>query len=220
MTIGERLRRERVRAGLSQVDLAAKIGVSPEYACRVEHGQYRPSRAVVERWAEATGAGAADLMLDGPMLFDVAFGVDAPVHDPFAARRVLERLDLPARRLVSVWPAVDGALRLRARASALPVVIGLTGSDVPGVGQLHAPTVAPVREAAELTAWLQAANERGAAEQVERRLARARASGQVSIAKAGRLFVARVADIAADASLRLQELVDGSPLGLFVPIVA
>jgi transcriptional regulator with XRE-family HTH domain len=220
MTIGERLRRERLRAGLSQVDLATRIGVSPEFACRVEHGQRSPSREVVERWAEATGAGAADLILDGPMLFDVAFVVEAPVLDPFAARRVLEQLDPRTRRLVSVWPAVDGALRLRARASVLPILVGLTGTEIPSVGMLHAPTVSPVREAAELTAWLRAVNEQGAAEQVELRLERARASGRVSIARAGRLFVAVVADLAADASLRLQELVDGSPLGLFVPIGA
>jgi len=220
MTIGDRLRRERVRSGLSQVDLATLIGTSREYVCRVEHGHVRPSRAAVDRWAEATGAGAADLVLDGPMLFDVAFVVDAPALDPFASRRVLEQLDPRARRLVSVWPAVDGTLRLRARASALPVLVGLTGTEIPSVGLLHAPTVSPVREAAELTAWLRAVNEQGAAEQVERRLERARASGRVSIGRAGRLFVARVADLAADASLRLQELVDGSPLGLFVPIVA
>ena len=98
MTIGDRLRRERARAGLTQVDLASRIGVSPEYVCRIEHGTRRPSRVLVDRWAAVTGAGHADLVLDGPALFDVTFSMAEPVADPFVARRVLGHLPPDARR--------------------------------------------------------------------------------------------------------------------------
>lgn len=217
MTIGERLRRERVRAGLTQVEIAKRLGVSAPYVCRLEHGVRRPSRDFVGRWAEVTGAGAADLVLAGPTLFDVTFLVEVPIDDPFIARRALGHLHPDLRRLVAVWPAFDGSLRLRARASALPVVVGLTGETIAGMGKLAAPTVRPVCESAELTAWLRASSEQDAIWQVEGRLALAGALGRVSVVSDGRLFVASVADLAADASLRLQELVDGSPLGLFVP---
>lgn len=217
-TIGERLRRERVRAGLTQAELAARLGVSTEYTCRVETGFRRPSRVLVDRWAEATGAGSADLVLEGPALFDVAFELGLLGIDPFVARHALVYLPAGIGRLVSVWPAVDGALRLRARASALPAVVGLTGEMVDGIGRMPAPTVRPVSESAELTAWLRATSSAAAVEQVEQRLARISASGRVSVSGDERLFVAVVADLAADASVRLQELVEGSPLGLFVPV--
>jgi len=218
MTIGDRLRRERTRAGLTQVDLASRLGVSSEYVCRVEHGIRRPSRVLVDRWAIAVGAGPADLVLDGPALFDVTFAVEAGEIDPFTARSVLGHLPIHIRRLASVWPTIDSqAIRLRARGSALPSVIGLVGTDVSGVGILGAPVVKPVEAAAELIAWVRAASEDDARAEVERRLVRAAASGRVSVHAAGRLFVASVVELAADASMRLQELVDGSPLGLFVP---
>jgi transcriptional regulator with XRE-family HTH domain len=216
VTIGERLRRERIRAGLSQPKIADALGVSTAFVWMVEHGQRKPSRAVIERWAAATHAGFADLVIDGPPLFDVTFDVRVP--DPFAARRVLEALPVEVRCLASVWPVIgDDALRVRARASALGCVVALVGADVAGIGMMPAPTVQPVRESDGLIAWITARTEQAAVEEVGRRLALAKTTGDVSVERWGRVFVARVGGLAGAGSMRLQELVDGSPIGLFVP---
>lgn len=220
MTIGERLRRERVRAGLSQVELAKACGTRHTYVWKIEHGVKRPSAGLIERWSRATGSAHADLVLEGPALFDLAFEVDDGIRDPFAARRVLDKIPAQSRRLVAVWPSAgDAALRLRARGSALPMVVDLAGVDVHGVGVLGSPSVTPVRAAEELVTWVRAANEADARAQVESRMASVAARGRVTLTTSGRVFVARVAKLSARASIRLQDLVDGSPIGLYVPTV-
>ncbi len=45
----------RSRAGLSQAELAARMKTSQSYIARIEGGRVRPSTAVLERLAEATG---------------------------------------------------------------------------------------------------------------------------------------------------------------------
>ena len=45
----------RSRAGLSQAELAARMKTSQSYIARIEGGQVRPSTAVLERVAQATG---------------------------------------------------------------------------------------------------------------------------------------------------------------------
>lgn len=45
----------RSRAGLSQAELAARMKTSQSYIARIEGGQVRPSTAVLERLAQATG---------------------------------------------------------------------------------------------------------------------------------------------------------------------
>lgn len=218
--IGERLRRERVRAGLSQVELAVAVDVSRGHVWKIEHGVKRPSATLIERWSQATGSAHADLVLEGPALFDLAFEVDGVgVRDPFAARRVLDTIPASSRRLVAVWPSAgDAALRLRARGSALPLLVDLAGVEVPGVGVLGSPSVTPVRAADELVAWVRAASEADARAQVESRMASVAARGRVTLTTSGRVFVARVENLSARASIRLQDLVDGSPIGLYVPI--
>jgi transcriptional regulator with XRE-family HTH domain len=219
MTIGERLRRERVRSGLTQAALAARTGVGRGHVWKVEHGVTEPSPGLIERWARATGSAHADLVLDGPTLFDLAFRTDAVIRGPFTARRALDRIPPAVRRQVAVWPAAgDAVLRLRVRGSALPIVIDLAGVDVPGVGVLTSPSVIPVRATAELMAWVRAANEREAVEQVESRMARVSARGSIAIGSMGRMFVASVAGLGDRASLRMQDIVEGSPIGLFVPL--
>jgi len=221
MTIGERLRRERVRAGLTQTELAAIIGIGIGHAWKVEHGVRQPSAALIERWSKATGAAHADLVLDGPALFDLSFAVEGAIRDPFAARRVLELFPVESRRLVAVWPGSEGSmLRLRVRASALPRAVDLVGVEVPGVGVLGSPSVLPVRAAGELVTWVRATNEHDAMDQVESRLASVAGRGRVTISSLGRVFVAHVADLSDRASIRLQDLVEGSPIGLFVPRLA
>jgi transcriptional regulator with XRE-family HTH domain len=218
MSIGERLRRERVRAGLTQVELAARLVVSRGYVWKVEHGVKRPSKRMLERWSAATGTAHADLVLEGPALFDLAFPIEHALTDPFVARRMLDHVPASTRRQVAVWPSSgDAVLRLRARGSALPSAVGLAGTIVRGIGPLGDPSVVPVRAAEELVAWVRAANERGAIEQIEARMGCAAAHGRLSIASMGVVFVARVADLSARASIALQELVEESPIGLFVP---
>jgi len=220
MTIGERLRRERVRAGLSQTELAAIIGIGIGHVWKVEHGARQPSATLIDRWSKATGAAHADLVLDGPALFDLAFAVEGEIRDPFAARRVLELFPVESRRQVAIWPGSDSMLRLRVRGSALPRAVDLVGVEVPGVGVLGSPSVLPVRAADELVTWVRAANELDAMGQIESRLASVAGRGRVTISSLGRVFVAHVADLSERASIRLQDLVEGSPIGLFVPRIA
>ena len=218
MTIGDRLRRERVRAGLSQMEMAAALGVHRGHVWKVEHGARMPSPGLIEQWASATGAAHADLVLDGPALFDLAFPIEREISDPFAARRVLDSIPASGRRQVAVWPSSgDAVLRLRSRGSALPMVIDLAGKQVSTLGPLGLPEVSPVRATGALLTWVRAANEHAAAEQVQARMAGVAARGEITIARRGRVFVARVADLSERASVALQELVDGSPIGLFVP---
>jgi transcriptional regulator with XRE-family HTH domain len=220
VTIGARLRRERVRAGLTQVELAARVEVGNSHVWKIEHGEKLPSARLIERWSRATGSAYADLVLDGPALFDLAFEVDGVgIRDPFAARRVLDKIPEQSRRLVAVWPSSgDTVLRLRARGSAIPVTVDLAGADVPGVGVLGPPSITPVRAAEELVTWVRAASDADARAQVELRMASVAARGLVTLTASGRVFVARVTKLSARASIRLQDLVDGSPIGLYVPI--
>jgi transcriptional regulator with XRE-family HTH domain len=221
VTIGDRLRRERVRAGLTQVELAGRVGIGRGHVWKVEHGAKQPSATLIDRWSHATGAAHADLVLDGPALFDLAFAVEESVPDPFAVRRVLELFPPAGRRQVAVWPGSgDAMLRLRVRGSALPRAVDLVGADVPGVGVLGSPTVLPVRAAADLVAWVRAKNEHDAMGQIESRLSSVAGRGRVTISALGRVFVAHVAGLSDRASVRIQDLVDGSPIGLFVPRIA
>lgn len=219
MTIGDRLRRERVRAGLTQADLARAVDVHRGHVWKVENGVKRPSARLIEKWSRATGSAHADLVLDGPALFDLVFEVDGRVRDPFAARRVLDKIPAESRRFVAVWPSADeAALRLRSRGSALPMLADLAGADVPGVGVLGSPSVTPVRAAEELETWVRASSEADAQAQIESRMASVAARGCVTLTTSGRVFVARVAKLGARASIRMQDLVDESPIGLYVPI--
>jgi transcriptional regulator with XRE-family HTH domain len=222
VTIGERLRRERVRSGLTQAQLTKLLGVHRGYVWKIEHGAKPPSTKLIERWAQATGAAPGDLVLEGPPLFDLKFEVDTAVRGPFTARRVLDRIPPTTRRQVAVWPGTgDRALRLRVRGSALPAAIDLAGITVPGVGLLGQPSVVPVRAAKELMAWVRAASEADARAQVVARMSDAATGGRVTVNTSGRrVFVALVAQLSACASIRLQDIVQESAVGLFVPVVA
>jgi len=46
----------RTRAGLSQEQLASRMGVSQSAVARIESGRHWPSRVTLERYARATGA--------------------------------------------------------------------------------------------------------------------------------------------------------------------
>jgi len=46
----------RTRAGLSQTQLARRMGTSQSYVARIEGGKVRPSTLALERFAQATGS--------------------------------------------------------------------------------------------------------------------------------------------------------------------
>jgi transcriptional regulator with XRE-family HTH domain len=54
-TLGDRLRKAREHAGLSQTELGAEIGVSLSSVSRYEVGQFLPPRPVLLSWALCTG---------------------------------------------------------------------------------------------------------------------------------------------------------------------
>lgn len=54
--LGQRLRALREAAGLSQPELASRMGVGQPRISRIETGAQRPSRSNVEDWARATGS--------------------------------------------------------------------------------------------------------------------------------------------------------------------
>ena len=97
--IGDRLREERVRAGISQRELARRLGLSPSLISQLESGQSRPSVATL--YAIVTELGVTlDQVIRGPDRADAAADVAAssdgsPVVRP--ADRVAIDLDSGVR---------------------------------------------------------------------------------------------------------------------------
>ena len=54
-TLGDRLRKARMHAGLSQLELADRIAISVRTVTTYERETRRPQRIVVRAWALATG---------------------------------------------------------------------------------------------------------------------------------------------------------------------
>jgi transcriptional regulator with XRE-family HTH domain len=61
-TVALNLRRERYAKGLTQEDLAERIGISARYLGQVERGQSSASVTVLGRIAEALGIDARELL--------------------------------------------------------------------------------------------------------------------------------------------------------------
>jgi transcriptional regulator with XRE-family HTH domain len=97
--IGDRLREERVRAGISQRELARRLGLSPSLISQLESGQSKPSVATL--YAIVTELGVSlDQVIRGPDRADAAADVAAsndgsPVLRP--ADRVAIDLDSGVR---------------------------------------------------------------------------------------------------------------------------
>jgi transcriptional regulator with XRE-family HTH domain len=68
---GEVIHRARVRAGLTQVDLARRLGTTPSVLSRWEKGQVEPGFAAVDRAVEACDVPLADAVRE----------LDADPHD-------------------------------------------------------------------------------------------------------------------------------------------
>ncbi|MGW2934822.1 helix-turn-helix domain-containing protein [Streptomyces sp. NPDC001156] len=56
------LRRRRIERGLNQVELAAKVGITPSHMSVVERGRRGASPRVLNRLAEALGCEITDLL--------------------------------------------------------------------------------------------------------------------------------------------------------------
>jgi Predicted transcriptional regulators len=62
---GSRLRERRIDAGLSQVELAERVGIRAHTLWRYEADQNMPSARVLQRIAEALGTTVDVLLTDG-----------------------------------------------------------------------------------------------------------------------------------------------------------
>ena len=66
MSFGEKVAEQRKKLGLSQKELAQKVGISPQYLNDIEHGKRNPdSDALIEKLAKA-------LQLDNAVLYYLA----------------------------------------------------------------------------------------------------------------------------------------------------
>jgi transcriptional regulator with XRE-family HTH domain len=62
MTLGERIKSARKKAGLSQKDLANRMGVTQSNISQYENGYKSPGYETLERFASAIGCGISDLL--------------------------------------------------------------------------------------------------------------------------------------------------------------
>jgi transcriptional regulator with XRE-family HTH domain len=61
-TLGDRLRKAREIAGLTQTEMAEQIGIARNSVGRYESGDYEPSRPVLIAWAFRTGVSLSWIM--------------------------------------------------------------------------------------------------------------------------------------------------------------
>ena len=64
MNIGMNIKAKREEAGMQQVDLAAKVGVTQSMICQIERGTKACSMQLGAEIAEALGCGINDLLGD------------------------------------------------------------------------------------------------------------------------------------------------------------
>ena len=62
-TVGANIRRYRIAAGVSQEELAARMGVDQGYVSRLEAGQRNPTITTIGSAAEALGIPAENLLV-------------------------------------------------------------------------------------------------------------------------------------------------------------
>jgi len=93
-TVGKAARLARMRAGLTQADVAARIGVAPEVYGRMERGKMLPSVPTLMRMCLALGSNPDELMGMAPRH-------GRPGHSPYAEDMPSGLDDTPEmRRLV------------------------------------------------------------------------------------------------------------------------
>lgn len=62
--LGQRIRRARKRAGISQERLAGLVGITRRHLIRIENGEHLPSRELRNRLAESTASPRDELAVD------------------------------------------------------------------------------------------------------------------------------------------------------------
>lgn len=67
-TLGDRLRKAREHAGLSQMQMYAETGIARSSIVRYENGQAVPSRAMLLSWALSTGVDLGWLLSGGEII--------------------------------------------------------------------------------------------------------------------------------------------------------
>jgi len=102
MALGERIRQLRKEAGLSQAELADKIGADPGRVSRYEAGRITPSAEALVRLAETLNVSIAHLLVDGIPRRPLHSAQDA-LGDRLAAVA-----ELPPDDLASLLNIIDG----------------------------------------------------------------------------------------------------------------
>jgi DNA-binding XRE family transcriptional regulator len=134
------IRDRRLEAGLTQVDLAARAGVSRQLVAAVEAGRNVPAVDAALRLAQALGATVEDVFAERSD--DLVAVIGGPLSEGSAVRvgRVAEQLVAaePADHGVAgaTWAKVDGILkdgRVRLFAGATPAGLVIAGCD-PAIG--------------------------------------------------------------------------------------
>ncbi len=74
-TLGDRLRKAREHAGLTQAELAELIGIARSSVVSYEIGRTEPSRPVVLSWSLATGVATEWVLGWAPALTGAAFTI-------------------------------------------------------------------------------------------------------------------------------------------------
>jgi transcriptional regulator with XRE-family HTH domain len=87
-TIGQRIKEERLKAGLTQRALAVKVEVGVPHISKIEAGRESPSDELLERMAEAFGVDAGELMLVARRIPDAV--LDKLAADPVDALEFLQ----------------------------------------------------------------------------------------------------------------------------------
>lgn len=67
-TVGDRLRKARLHAGLEQAELAAQTGISRATIVNYENGHTRPGRPALILWALSTGVSLEWLLSGGEII--------------------------------------------------------------------------------------------------------------------------------------------------------
>jgi transcriptional regulator with XRE-family HTH domain len=121
ITVGAAARAARVRLGLTQADVAERVGIAMEVYSRMERGKVLPSVTTLRRLCQVLRIGADTLLgleavarVDAPV--EEAPVTTSPGEDPPRLRRLMRALRaLDAEQLRAVSQVVHGALGLLRR---------------------------------------------------------------------------------------------------------
>ena len=120
ITVGAAARAARVRLGLTQADVAERVGIAMEVYSRMERGKVLPSVTTLRRLCQVLRIGADTLLglevepPDAPL--EEGAATSAPGEDPPRLRRLVRALrTLDPVQLKAVAQVIHGALGLLRR---------------------------------------------------------------------------------------------------------